>query len=151
MIRGGGRRGNAKWGAGGYTEANPEGRAMTETATDLDWDTLPETVRDFLTAAAGGTVVKRAGMPVGRWVPIKPPPTDDGEWTSAKNQRRCDLIDRDIDGTVTPEELQELDGLTHQLRRYVDRVAPLRLEPLRKLHQELLDKAAAAAQKGEPA
>jgi len=123
---------------------------MTETATDLDWDTLPETVRDFLTAAAGGTVVIRAGMPVGRWVPINPPPTDDGEWTSVKNRRRCDLIDRVIDGTVTPEERVELNELKRQLRRYVNAVALLPLAEARAVHQERLELAAETRAEGTP-
>ena len=53
MIRGGGRRGNANRAAGGYTEANPEGRAMPTSFTRYQWDALPESVRDFLTEVSG--------------------------------------------------------------------------------------------------
>lgn len=112
-------------------------------ATRTDWDALPESVRDFLTTVTSGTVIERAGQPVGRWVPILPPLPDDGEWTDAKNRRRCDLIDRVIDGTITTEERVELDQLKRQLRRYIHAVAPLPLEEARELHQELLDLAAA--------
>ena len=38
----------------------------------------------------------------------------------------------------------ELEALTRQLRRYVNKVAPLPLEATRKLHEELLAKAANA-------
>jgi hypothetical protein len=120
---------------------------MPTTAHHLDWDTLPETVREFLAAVSGGAVIERGGKPVGRYVPIMPPPPDDGEWTSAKNRRRGELIDRELDGTISPEEQHELDNLTEQMRRFVDRVAPLPLEPLQKLHRQLLEKALAAQER----
>jgi len=108
-------------------------------ATRTDWDALPETVRDFLAAVAGGTVIERGGTPVGRWVPISTPTPDDGEWTDAKNHRRCELIDRIIEGTITAEERDELDLLKRQLRSHVRAVAPLPLDEARELHQGLLD------------
>ena len=85
---------------------------MPATADHLDWDTPPETVREFLATVSGVAVIERGGTPVGRCVPIVPQPTDDGEWTPAKNQRRCELVDRKIDRTITPEELDELESLT---------------------------------------
>lgn len=117
---------------------------MPATADRLDWDTLPETVREFLAAFSGGAVIERDGTPVGRYVPIVPQTADDGEWTPAKNQRRAELIDREFDRSITPEELAELDALTEQMRRFIDRVAPLPLEPLRRMHQQLVEKAIAA-------
>ncbi len=69
---------------------------------------------------------------------------DDGPWTDAKNARRCDLIDKEIDSRLTPAETRELQDLQRQMLRHVDRVAPLPLEDARRLHQELLMKALAA-------
>jgi hypothetical protein len=123
------------------------------TMNHINWDALPEPVRQFLrglVAAPEGSVIEQNGEPVVRVLPVPKPangPPPDVEWTESKNRRRCDLIDREIDGTLTPDERIELEDLQQQLRRYVDKVAPLSLEPLRKLHQELLDKAA----KNQPA
>src|SRR5437879_4685693 len=61
-----------------------------------------------------------------------------GPWTDAKNARRCDLIDKEIDSRLTPAEARELKDLQRQMLRHVDRVAPLPLEDARRLHQELL-------------
>ena len=115
----------------------------------VNWDTLAEPLRQFirtLVVAAEGSVIEQNGEPLVRVLPF--PKTNgsvtDDAWTSARNQRRCDLIDREIDGQLTPEERVELEELQQQLRRYVNRIAPLPLEPLRKLHQELLEKAAKA-------
>jgi hypothetical protein len=113
----------------------------------VNWDTLPEPVRQAIRSLAvkpEGTVIEQDGHPIVRVLPYPKSngkPTDE-EWTSVKNHRRCDLIDRDIDGQLTPDERIELEDLTQQLRRYVDKVAPLPLEPLRKLHEQLLEKAA---------
>jgi hypothetical protein len=69
---------------------------------------------------------------------------DPGSWTDAKNSRRCDLIDKEIDSRLTPAEARELKDLQRQMLRHVDRVAPLPMEDARRLHQELLMKAQAA-------
>ena len=113
-------------------------------------DSLPESVRKFirgLSAVPGGSVIEDNGEPVVRVTPI-PKPTNgsgsDNEWTEAKNRRRCDLIDREIDGTLTSDERVELDGLQGELDRYVDKVAPLPLAPLRRLRERLVRKAARA-------
>lgn len=113
----------------------------------VNWDTLPEPLRQFITTlslAPEGSVIEQNGEPLVRVLPCPKTngkATDEG-WNSAKNQRRCDLIDREIDGHLTPIERVELENLQQQLRRYVNKVAPLPLEPLRKLHRELLEKAA---------
>ena len=69
------------------------------------------------------------------------PINDDELWTDAKNQRRCDLIDRKYAGGLNPAETAELTVLQEQMLRYRQRVAPLPLEAARQLHQELLKKA----------
>ena len=115
----------------------------------INVDTLPEPVRQFIRGVAAGregSVIEDGGKPLARVFPV-PPPSDstDPEWVPAKNHRRAELIDRKIDGIITSEERAELANLQEQLRRFVDRVAPLPLEPMRKLHQELLEKAARTA------
>jgi hypothetical protein len=67
--------------------------------------------------------------------------TPDGEWTEARNERRCALIDKGIDGTLTREEAAELRQLQRAMLRYRRGVAPLPLEDARRLHDELLAKA----------
>jgi len=62
------------------------------------------------------------------------------EWSEEKNSRRCDLIDRQIEGDLSPEERIELEDLQRQAMAYRDRVAPLPIEGTRRLHQELLEK-----------
>jgi hypothetical protein len=66
------------------------------------------------------------------------PETEDGTWTEAKNQRRCELIDRKYVGSLTPVETRELARLQAQMLRHRQRVAPLPLEDARRLYQELL-------------
>lgn len=111
-------------------------------------ETIPDEMREFIHSAGRrpeGTVFEEGGRPIYRLATIPPPTTTtDLGWTAADNDRRCDLIDRDIDGRITPDERAELATLQRRLSRYVNQVAPLPLEPLRKLHQALLEKAAQA-------
>jgi transcriptional regulator with XRE-family HTH domain len=65
-------------------------------------------------------------------------PTSAVEWTEQKNARRCELIDRRIQNTITAEEADELERLQQALRRHLDRVAPLPLEGATRLHAQLL-------------
>jgi hypothetical protein len=71
-------------------------------------------------------------------------------WTDDKNARRAHLIDREIDGVLTAEEATELADLQRQMLAYRQRVAPLPLDAVRGLHQELLDRARAAASDPDP-
>lgn len=70
-------------------------------------------------------------------------PCEDGNksWTSAMNRRRCQLVDKEIDGTITGEERTELERLQSELVAYRQKVAPLPLDDLRRFHQDLLEKA----------
>jgi hypothetical protein len=63
----------------------------------------------------------------------------DDEWTDAKNDRRFDLIERKVAGTITADEEREFQDLQQQMRDYRDRVAPLPLEETRQLHQKLVE------------
>jgi len=117
----------------------------------INLDTQGKAVKQFflsLPLDPEGAVVELNGHAVARLVPL--PLGDNGEpggesrWTQEKNARRCFLIDREIDGTLTPEEARELEGLQRQMSQYLDRVAPLPLEATRRLYAELLAKAEAA-------
>ena len=67
-------------------------------------------------------------------------PVPRGAWNEAKNARRCELIDKGIQGTINRAEQRELELLTRELRAYRDRVAPLPIEGAKKLHQQLFEK-----------
>lgn len=67
-------------------------------------------------------------------------PLAEAMWTEARNARRCELIDNEIQETISEEERQELKALTKQMRAYRRHVAPLPIEGARKLHQQLLEK-----------
>jgi hypothetical protein len=108
-----------------------------------------ESVRQFVLTLAGepdGSVLELDGRPVARVMPVRGGPNGEpgDEWTDAKNDRRCELVDRRIAGTLTPAEATELADLQQQMLRHRDRVAPLPLDYARKLHQELLKRAQAA-------
>jgi hypothetical protein len=114
----------------------------------VNLDTQDEAVKRFFLALPidpGGSVLKLNGQDFARIVPIGPETErtvlEQDEWTDAKNSRRCDLIDKEIEGPITPEEAQELHALQQTMLRYRRRVAPLPLEDARELHQELLRKA----------
>lgn len=61
-------------------------------------------------------------------------------WTEASNARRCELIDLQIQSTITPDEAAELGQLQRALRCYLDQMAPLGLEGARRIHAELLER-----------
>ncbi len=118
--------------------------------THVSLDGVEESVKRFVLAVAGnpaGSVLELNGQPVAWVVPAAAAANGDEEWTEAKNQRRCDLIDRKFAAaTLTPAETVELAQLQEQMLRHRRRVAPLPLEDARRLHQELLNKAASQAQ-----
>jgi len=58
---------------------------------------------------------------LGLAVPAMSKPT----WTDEKNARRCDLIDKEIDGRLTLQEAVELARLQSEMLAYRRRVAPL--------------------------
>jgi PAS domain S-box-containing protein len=61
-----------------------------------------------------------------------------GEWSEAKNARRCELIDRKIQKMISSGEAAELEDLQEALRAYLDRVAPIPMEGAKRLHAELM-------------
>lgn len=61
------------------------------------------------------------------------------EWNADLNKRRFELIDGDIQGTLSPAEQIELAGLTHLMREHVDSEDNLPVEGARKLHRLLTE------------
>lgn len=66
---------------------------------------------------------------------------DGTDWSDLKNARRCELVDREIEGTLLPDDAAELAALQQQMLADRRRLAPVPLNDLRRLHQELLAKA----------
>jgi hypothetical protein len=62
------------------------------------------------------------------------------EWTDAKNHKRCELVDKEIDGTLTDEEAPELMVLQVEMLAYRRKIAPLPLDDLHTIHQQLLQR-----------
>jgi hypothetical protein len=121
----------------------------------IDLNAHGEAVKQFflsLPVDPEGSVVELNGQAVARVTPLNGQRHGireaTGPWTEAKNARRCLLIDRDINGTLTPAEAVELEVLQEQMLRERRRLAPVPLEDLRRLHQELLTKAQAQAGQG---
>jgi hypothetical protein len=96
-----------------------------------------------LTVEQGASVLELNGKAVACVVPPpRPVSSTSDDWNDDKNDRRCNLIDREIDGVITPEEAVELRQLQDEMLRYQQKVAPWPIEAARQVHQELLKKAA---------
>jgi hypothetical protein len=115
--------------------------------THVSLDSQDEAVKRFvlaLTVDPSGSVVELNGQPVACVIP--PPKAMNGgeepKWTDAKNARRIDLIKKKHTGGLSPAEHVELGGLQDEMLRFRQKVAPLPLEEARRLHQELLARAA---------
>lgn len=67
---------------------------------------------------------------------------DSGDWSDEKDERRCELIDKDIAGTITVEERAELADLEQQANAHFDSIAAPPMDGARQLHQELLNRRA---------
>ena len=53
-----------------------------------------------------------------RLTPILPADISIGEeWTDADIARRCDLVEKDVKGIITPAESIDLESLTQKLRK----------------------------------
>jgi len=64
------------------------------------------------------------------------------EWDSELNQRRFELIDKEIQETLTPAESVELAGLTRIMREQLESEASQPMEGAKALHRKLLEQAA---------
>jgi hypothetical protein len=128
-------------------EGNQPSLERRPVVNHINLDTQGEAVRMFflsLPKDPEGVIVEADGRAVARLVPIVTGGIDgsssEGAWTKEKNGRRCFLIDREIDGTLTSEEARELAVLQRQMLQHLERVAPLPLEATRRLYEELLAK-----------
>src|SRR5438105_140619 len=113
----------------------------------IDLNAQGEAVKQFflsLPKDPDGSVIELNGQAVARVTPLKGQrngsPEVNGPWTETKNARRCALIDREIDGMATAEEAAELEVLQQQMLQERRKLAPVPLDDLRRLHQELLSK-----------
>ena len=66
------------------------------------------------------------------------------EWTTELNKRRFELIDGEIQGTLSREEQLELARLTQLMREHVDSEVNLPFKGPKKLHQYLTDRESGA-------
>ena len=110
----------------------------------IDLDAQDEAVKRFVLSLPrdpAGSVLEVGGKPVVRIVPI-PVADEVADWTPARDARRCELIDREIAATITAAEAAELRSLQAAMLRHRRAVAPLPLDEARRLHRDLLDKAA---------
>lgn len=57
--------------------------------------------------------------------------------TESENHRRCELIDKEIDGTLSLAELDELKSLQIKMLAYRRRMAPLPINELQKIIETL--------------
>jgi hypothetical protein len=72
---------------------------------------------------------------------VRPGPREERKhtgWTQKKNERRCRLVDKEIEGTLSREERVELDGLQQEMIARRREIAPLGLDVLRQLHEKLM-------------
>lgn len=64
-------------------------------------------------------------------------------WTQAKNARRCELINKQLDTDITDAEGAELARLQEECSLYCDQVAPLPFDYVEGIYQGLLARATA--------
>ncbi len=117
--------------------------------TRVSWDAVPLPVRQFLETHGldrDGLTIEDAGRPKYRLVPV----VEDLPWNEDANRRRFELIDREIAGTITPEESLELERLQSRLERHVNRVAPLPWEALQAFEARLLRAVSPNGDNGAP-
>jgi hypothetical protein len=122
------------------------------TVKHIELNRQGEAVKQFfltLPVDPDGSVVELDGHALARVLPLKNGAKSatllPGPWSDSKNARRCELVDREIDGILTPEEAVELQALQEQFFQERRRLAPVALRDLRELHQTLLAKAQKAA------
>jgi hypothetical protein len=127
----------------------PDSPTLAAAMTRVTLDDQDDAVKQFvlsLSAHGQESVVELQGKEILRVVPAtNGKGADDPDWTDAKNDRRCELIDKEIHGSLAPGEQRELEDLQEQMLRYRHRVAPLPLAYARELLEELEKKAAQAS------
>lgn len=89
-------------------------------------------------SATGEDALHLIRVAVERFVTEAPAVSGNGAWSEAGEARRRTLIDKDIAGTITPNESIELAHLDRLANEHFDRVAPPPFEGARQLHERLL-------------
>jgi hypothetical protein len=104
----------------------------------LTLEAQTEDVKRFLLSlpAEEGTVIEWQGRPL-----LELRPVTAEAWSETANARRFALIDRELDGSITLAEADELERLQQDFRRHRRRVAPLPLAETRAILDELERKA----------
>ncbi len=83
---------------------DPEGLAVNHIALDKEDEAIKRFVLS-LPVGASGAVLELEGRALACVVPIVAEPVPaNGAWSEAKNARRCELIDKEIDGTLSAEK-----------------------------------------------
>lgn len=72
------------------------------------------------------------------------------QWNSEMNARRFELIDGDIQGTLTQAEQIELTGLTQLMREHVEAEELLPFKGARDLHRRLREVGSGGSDSAEP-
>jgi hypothetical protein len=90
----------------------------------------------FATLLDSGMDTESFAEAVGQALIQKPPASN--QWNSRLNQRRFELIDKEIQGTLAPAERVELAGLTKIMREHLESEANLPMEGAKALHRKLL-------------
>jgi predicted transcriptional regulator len=102
---------------------------------------LPDSVDQRLSEKASQTgqdAVHLIRLAVARFVEEEVSTTRNGCWSEEGETRRRQLIDKDIAGTITADEQEELARLDRLANEHFDIGAPPPLEGARRLHQQLL-------------
>jgi hypothetical protein len=95
----------------------------------IELNKQPEVIKQFLQSLAvdpEGVLLESNGQPLARVVPIPPskPSKSSSLWSSDQEDRREFLIDRELEGSLTPEETEELKVLQRQMNEYLHRLDP---------------------------
>ena len=110
--------------------------------TQIETEQMEEPVKRFLSGLEISTepaVAEFDGRKVYIMVRLSGIPREtEGPWSTEKDRRRCDLIDKQIDGVTTIGETVELSELQAAFDRWIDGVSPLPIEPALRLHDRLL-------------
>lgn len=69
-------------------------------------------------------------------------PTENATWSEGAEKRRHALIDKDIAGAITSDELFELERLDQLANDCFDKIAPPPVDGARRLHERLLNQRA---------
>ncbi len=113
--------------------------------SEIDVETQGESVLQFLMSLPldpDGTGVRVNGETRFKIVAVSTPPTESAtSWTEDRIGRRAILIEKDIAGSITSSETEELEELQVGLRRFRRTFAPLPQREVRRRLEDLERKA----------